>query len=550
MADENDGNLFTPERSQRQGEAERVVLTHREMPPPMVVDYEDLQPDEDWPDRRRTDIGARSSRMPAQTKNILFLAVLIALNLINYMDRFTVASILIDIQTYYKIQDSDGGLIVTTFVFCYMIAAPIFGYLGDRYNRKFVVSIGLVLWILAVFLSSVSGSFRVFLISRAIVGVGEAAYSTVAPTIISDLFSGDQRSRVLMLFFAALPVGSGLGYIVGASVTYWTGYWQWGLRVTPIIGIIFLIIIVFAFEDPVRGHADHAHLRKTSYKEDVLSLGRIPTYIYTTLGFTSVVFVTGSLSWWTPACAAHAWGMIHGMDKVPPEIKASVAETFGVLSCIGGLIGVVFGSLLARKWQKGLGPITANPRADPLVCGFGSLFAVPTMWLALFTVGKWMPLGYLFVFLTIIMVVLNFAITTDIILYVTTPNRRATAIAIQTLTAHLLGDATSPYVIGLLSDAIRGNVETSAASFQALQYALYLPNAVLVLGGVFYFLASNHVEKDREKNSMLMHDLNPPTILDYYDDDMGAGNRSMGSGTTATTSAPASGVTPPAFVVP
>uniref|UniRef100_A0A915ES55 Uncharacterized protein n=1 Tax=Ditylenchus dipsaci TaxID=166011 RepID=A0A915ES55_9BILA len=294
-----------------------------------------------------------------------------------------------------------------------------------------------------------------------------------------------------------LRVIFGLGYIVGASVTYWTGLWQWGIRVTPVFGVVFLVLIIFAFEDPVRGQADQAHLRRTSYKQDILSLAKIPTYIYTTLGFTSVVFVTGSLSWWTPSCAEHAWGMINNLDVIPPSVKASISESFGILSCVGGLLGVVLGSILSRIWQRGYGPLKSNARADPLVCAFGSLAAVPTMWLALFTIGKSMVLGYFFVFISILLVVLNFAITTDIILYVTAPNH-----------------------------AIRGGSTSSTIAFSALQYALFVPNAVLVLGGVFYMQAANHVEKDRETNLVIMHDLNPPTILDYEE----FGQRSGGRG--------------------
>lgn len=100
-----------------------------------------------------------------------------------------------------------------------MIAAPLFGYFGDRYNRKFIICIGLTIWVLAVYLSSYSEvmfffliikkfkNFFVFLILRALVGIGEAAYSTVAPTIISDLFTETGRSRSLMIFYAASPVG-------------------------------------------------------------------------------------------------------------------------------------------------------------------------------------------------------------------------------------------------------------------------------------------------------------------------------------------------------
>ena len=58
-------------------------------------------------------------------------------------------------------------------------------------------------------------SFWAFLFFRALVGIGEASYSTIAPAIISDLFTKDARSRVLALFYFAIPVGTGLGYIIG-----------------------------------------------------------------------------------------------------------------------------------------------------------------------------------------------------------------------------------------------------------------------------------------------------------------------------------------------
>ena len=58
-------------------------------------------------------------------------------------------------------------------------------------------------------------NFWAFLFFRALVGIGEASYSTIAPAIISDLFTKDTRSRVLALFYFAIPVGTGLGYIIG-----------------------------------------------------------------------------------------------------------------------------------------------------------------------------------------------------------------------------------------------------------------------------------------------------------------------------------------------
>ena len=96
-----------------------------------------------------------------------------------------------------------------------MVFAPVFGFLGDRYNRKTVMVVGITLWALAILIGSFMGSFTSFLMMRALVGIGDASYSTLAPTILSDLFVKDIRSRALGIYFFSIPVGSGLGYVIG-----------------------------------------------------------------------------------------------------------------------------------------------------------------------------------------------------------------------------------------------------------------------------------------------------------------------------------------------
>ncbi len=89
-----------------------------------------------------------------------------------------------------------------------MFAAIPFGYWSDRYNRSLGMGIGVGVWASATLLGSfVGGSFTWFLISRAIVGLGQAAFSTIAPTVISDMVAERQRSRVLALFYFLLPIG-------------------------------------------------------------------------------------------------------------------------------------------------------------------------------------------------------------------------------------------------------------------------------------------------------------------------------------------------------
>lgn len=90
-----------------------------------------------------------------------------------------------------------------------MVAAPIFGYLGDRFNRKVILSCGIFFWSAVTFSSSFipQQHFWLLVLSRGLVGIGEASYSTIAPTIIGDLFTKNTRTLMLSVFYFAIPLG-------------------------------------------------------------------------------------------------------------------------------------------------------------------------------------------------------------------------------------------------------------------------------------------------------------------------------------------------------
>lgn len=172
------------------------------------------------------------------------------------------------------------GLLQTAFIASFMIFAPLFGYLGDRYSRKAIMAAGVFLWSVFTLIGSFITSkeenralgwsnpdYWSFLACRAMVGIGEASYSTIAPTIISDMFVKNMRSKMLALFYFAIPVGSGLGYIVGSETAEAFGSWQWGLRATPIAGIAAVIAILVLMIDPPRGESEgHQDMVARSYK--------------------------------------------------------------------------------------------------------------------------------------------------------------------------------------------------------------------------------------------------------------------------------------------
>ncbi|VDK65437.1 unnamed protein product, partial [Anisakis simplex] len=255
---------------------------------------------------------------PIGFRGYVCILVLFLINLLNYMDRYTVAGVLTSIQHFFDINDAQAGLLQTIFIVFFMVFAPLCGFLGDRYNRKWIMTAGIAVWVIAVFASSFvpANMFVLFVILRGIVGVGEASYSTIAPTIIADMFVSSVRSRVLMFFYFAIPVGSGVGYMVGSTLASAFGGWEWGVRFTPILGVVCLILIIFIIEEPKRGQAELAINQKsetslvsTSYLKDMSALCKIPTYVSSVFAYTAVVFVTGTLSWWGPTAISHSFAI-------------------------------------------------------------------------------------------------------------------------------------------------------------------------------------------------------------------------------------------------
>uniref|UniRef100_A0A2M4AA83 Putative sugar transporter/spinster transmembrane protein n=1 Tax=Anopheles triannulatus TaxID=58253 RepID=A0A2M4AA83_9DIPT len=335
------------------------------------------------------------------------VAVLCFVNLINYMDRFTIAGVLTEIQDHFNIGDDEGGLLQTAFVLSYMICAPLFGYLGDRYSRKWIMALGVSLWSTTTLLGSYMHHFGWFITFRALVGIGEASYSTIAPTIISDLFVGDMRSKMLALFYFAIPVGSGFGYIVGSEMASFMGSWVWALRVTPVLGAIAVALIIM-LRDPERGQSEGSHhMQATSYGEDIKAIVRNRSFMLSTAGFTCVAFVAGALAWWGPK-------FIHlGLTSQPGNEHVTlndVSYRFGIVAMTAGLIGVPLGSYLARR----LRPLHAN--CDPLICAGGLMASAPFIYLALVAIkysGNWC---FALVFIAEVLLNLTWSIVADILL--------------------------------------------------------------------------------------------------------------------------------------
>lgn len=196
---------------------------------------------------------SRSSDRAAKTA----LAVLTLINLFNYLDRYVVASLVESLKKApLFLSDTQLGSLMTGFVVVYMLTSPIFGTLGDRRGRPRLLALGVGIWSLATALGGLARSFAGLFAARAAVGVGEAAYGTIAPALLADHFTVDKRGRVFAVFFAAIPIGSAAGYMLGGLMDQRFG-WRAAFFVAGLPGLL-LALLCLGLKDPKRGAKDES----------------------------------------------------------------------------------------------------------------------------------------------------------------------------------------------------------------------------------------------------------------------------------------------------
>src|SRR5271169_1142080 len=230
------------------------------------------------------------------------LAVLAFINLFSYLDRYVVSGVLESLKhAGLGLSDTNLGSLMSGFLVVYTLLAPVFGALGDRRSRPRLIALGVACWSFATALSGFAVSYLTLLAARAAVGVGEAAYVTIAPSLLSDYFPVRLRGRVMAIFFCAIPVGSALGYVVGGLVDKHYG-WRAAFFVAGIPGLL-LAALCLLLRDPPRGAQDAGALaaaapaptpRRATLGKDMWATYRRlklnKPYVLTVLGYAAYTF--------------------------------------------------------------------------------------------------------------------------------------------------------------------------------------------------------------------------------------------------------------------
>jgi 1-acyl-sn-glycerol-3-phosphate acyltransferase len=446
--------------------------------------------------------------MPARVARTAFagarpaLALLLFINLFNYIDRQVLAAVVpsiehsffgagagssVALQTLqdwcrehlgFKPELALIGVLSMAFMVLYMIGAPVFGRLAERHSRWALVGIGVALWSLASGASGLAATFLGLLLTRCFVGVGEAAYGPVAPTLLSDFYPVEKRGQVLSWFYMAIPVGSALGYVLGGAVAassindlgarllgIHAESWRWAFFLVVPLGLA-LGLWAFFMKDPPRGRADGpaaAAPVRTGWRDYTVLL-RTPSWVFCTLGMTAMTFAIGGIAFWMPYYLAHK-----------PGAPASATVLFGGVTCVAGLVATLAGGIAGDRLRARF------PGSYFLVSGTAMLVGFPFLML---TLSATFPSIWVWLFVTCFCLFFNTGPTNTILANVTHPSIRAAGFALNIFVIHAFGDVLSPVVIGVVGD--RYNMER----------AFILVGILFVVAGVWWLLGARHLERD------------------------------------------------------
>jgi MFS family permease len=426
------------------------------------------------------------------------LALLLAINLFNYIDRQVLAAVESRIEeTFFPPEDYPRNpetrepvdewvtfwvsSLNSAFMLSYMLLAPLFGWLGDRMRRWVLIGIGVTIWSLASGASGLAPVFIILFLTRCFVGVGESAYGPVAPSVIADLYRVEERGSKMALFYAAIPVGGALGYVVGGQVMALAGGdWRWSFYVVVPPGLA-LGLWCFFMPEPKRGQSEsvaaapsagstappappqptHAH---TARWHDYWMLLKTPSYVLNTAGMTAMTFAMGGIAFYMPRYVS--------LDRQAGELH-TVNLYFGAIVVVAGLSATILGGWVGDRLKP------RYPGSYFIVSGIAMLLGFPMVLLFLWERIDF-PYAWIFVFMACFCLFFNTGPTNTILANVTHPSVRASAFALNILIIHLFGDAVSPSVIAL----IKGH-SNMTMGFLAVS-AMFVIAAICWLWGAVY----------------------------------------------------------------
>ena len=400
------------------------------------------------------------------------LALLLTAYIMSFIDRNNMAVLVGPIRDDFNINDFQYGLLNgLAFSLMYTFMGIPIGWLADRTNRKNIMSAGVAFWSVMATLCGLATNFFTLFLARVGVGVGEAALSPPAHSILSDYFDKKALPAIMAIFTLGIPVGVGISYSLGGWVyglfaEYETVAvpllgdlkpWQLTFIMLGVPGLLLAAVMYYIAEPRRTGLMQQADQQTAFSIRQVAAFLAIHKRVY--LGIYGAVACLAIMGY-----GFMLWFVAH-MSRVfgPPEYE--ISQPFGLLYLVFGSLGTLFGACLSAYLSR-CGHVDAGVR---------TILLVALLWLVPAVTAPLMPSlnqAYLMAAPCIFFLNAYFGVSIASLQLVTPNQMRAQVSALLLFMGNVFGLALGPAIIGLLSDTV------FAGSSHSLGYALMAVNAL------------------------------------------------------------------------
>lgn len=390
----------------------------------------------------------KADAAPAKERSWVKWEVLLLLwmaYLLNQGDRQVFNTVLPAIREALNLTDTSVGLIATIFNLFYACCVPFGGWAGDRFSRKWVVTVAIIFWSVAtMFTGLANGVFLLILMRSVATGGGEAFFGPANYSLLGQ-YHTDTRARAMSIHQTAYYVGVILaGWLAGLIADRFDAInpgngWKYSFIIFGAAGIVWGILMIFRLKD--KEVTDSAERRKvvqnplTAIWQGFRTVFTTPTALMLTIGFSGLIFVITGYMTWMPAYLQEELGQTQAAAGFNSMFWTYLAAFAGVL--IAGVLSDRFASK-NRKARMLL-------QAAGLVLGAVPLFVIgesKTVWILYLCFAGW---GFFRAF---------FDANTYAVLYdVTPPHLHASCSSAMITTGFAVG-AFAPVVLGAMKDSM------------------------------------------------------------------------------------------------
>jgi MFS family permease len=402
------------------------------------------------------------------------LGLLTLIYFVSYVDRQILAILLQSIKEALLLSDWQlGALSGLAFALFYTTLGVPIAWAADRFNRRNIIAVSIMLWSLMTALCGMAHNFLFLFLARLGVGIGEAGCNPPSHSILSDYFAARERAMALAILGTGSMFAALVGFAGGGLLNELVG-WRNTFIIVGLPGVAVGLLALFTLREPPRGHADRlvdTGLR-SDFSDTLRTLFGMRIFIFLSAAGATQSFIGNSIISWLPAF----------FERSHHLTSTEIGYKLGLAVVVGGIIGIVGAGFIADRLAK------RDVRWYAWVGVIGLLTGTPCVL-------------YTFVSPNADDAFLSFALAAGLLnapvgpLYTMTQgiaplHMRASASALLLMTVNLIGLGLGPLTVGALSDLFE-----ASHGADSLKLALTIVSFVPFFGALFFWLCARDVRQ-------------------------------------------------------